>query len=102
MPATRHKSCIFEGRVRHRRFTPVEHGFDYRLFMMYLDLDEAPGLFRPVTALYADEYGKPGADLRDDFIVNRHGRFGNALQQADHKSFSGRGSRDSSKLNWPH
>lgn len=46
MTAPRIKSCIFEGRVRHRRFTPVEHGFDYRLFMMYLDLDEAPGLFR--------------------------------------------------------
>jgi DUF1365 family protein len=40
------KSCIYEGRVRHRRFTPAEHAFDYRLFMMYLDLDEAPGLFR--------------------------------------------------------
>ena len=46
MNARATKSCIYEGRVRHRRFTPVEHDFDYRLFMMYLDLDEAPGLFR--------------------------------------------------------
>ncbi len=38
-------SCIFEGRVRHRRFLPVEHAFTYRLFMMYLDLDELPHLF---------------------------------------------------------
>jgi hypothetical protein len=39
------QSCIYEGRVRHRRFTPVEHAFDYALFMMYLDLAELPHLF---------------------------------------------------------
>jgi DUF1365 family protein len=39
-------SCIYEGRVRHTRTTPVGHTFDYRLFMMYLDLDELPALFR--------------------------------------------------------
>lgn len=38
-------SAIYEGRVRHRRLTPVEHAFDYPLFMMYLDLDELPTLF---------------------------------------------------------
>ena len=39
------QSCIYEGRVRHRRFAPVENMFRYRLFMMYLDLAELPGLF---------------------------------------------------------
>lgn len=39
------KSAIYEGRVRHRRFSPVPHAFTYRLFMMYLDLDELPTLF---------------------------------------------------------
>lgn len=39
-------SGIYEGRVRHRRFSPVAHSFSYRLFMMYLDLDELPVLFR--------------------------------------------------------
>ena len=38
-------SCIYEGRVRHSRSTPAVHRFDYRLFMMYLDLDELPELF---------------------------------------------------------
>jgi len=33
-------SCIYRGRVRHRRFQPVPHEFSYRLFMMYLDLGE--------------------------------------------------------------
>ena len=36
MPA----SAIYTGWVGHRRFQPVPHGFNYRLFMMYLDLDE--------------------------------------------------------------
>ena len=38
-------SCIYEGRVRHTRQTPAEHSFDYRLFLMYLDLDDLPSLF---------------------------------------------------------
>jgi len=40
------KSAIFEGRVRHRRMAPVPHAFRYRLFMMYLDLDELEEVFR--------------------------------------------------------
>ncbi len=39
------KSCIYQGVVRHRRFTPVSHVFRVRLFMMYIDLDELPTLF---------------------------------------------------------
>jgi hypothetical protein len=38
-------SCIYEGRVRHRRFLPVTNTFWYRLFMMYLDLSELDGVF---------------------------------------------------------
>lgn len=40
------KSCIYEGRVRHSRRKPAVHEFNYSLFMMYLDLDELPTLFR--------------------------------------------------------
>ncbi|MGB0712812.1 MAG: DUF1365 domain-containing protein [Gammaproteobacteria bacterium] len=39
-------SRIYEGRVRHRRRQPVAHEFSYRMFMMYLDLDELPTLFQ--------------------------------------------------------
>lgn len=38
-------SCIYAGRVRHRRMQPATHEFGYRLFMMYIDLDELPSLF---------------------------------------------------------
>ena len=36
------ESCIYEGRVRHRRLRPVENAFDFPLFMLYLDLEELP------------------------------------------------------------
>lgn len=39
------KSCIYEGQVKHRRYTPAEHGFTYRLYMMYLDLAELDKVF---------------------------------------------------------
>jgi len=39
------ESCIYEGEVRHRRFVPVAHEFRYRLFLLYVDLDELPMLF---------------------------------------------------------
>lgn len=40
------QSCIYEGRVRHTRTAPAVHKFSYRLFMMYLDLDELPMIFQ--------------------------------------------------------
>lgn len=40
-------SCIYAGKVSHKRYTPVFHGFSYPLFMMYLDLKELPELFKP-------------------------------------------------------
>ena len=36
---TRH-SALFAGKVRHRRYLPRAHTFDYPLFMVYLDLDD--------------------------------------------------------------
>jgi DUF1365 family protein len=38
-------SAIYEGKVRHRRFRPIENVFEYRLFMMYLDLAELDQVF---------------------------------------------------------
>lgn len=38
-------SCIYEGQVRHTRNEPVLHRFRYRMFQMYLDLDELDSVF---------------------------------------------------------
>lgn len=40
------QSCVYEGEVRHRRFAPIRHDFRNRLFLLYVDLDELPTLFR--------------------------------------------------------
>lgn len=40
-------TAVYEGWVRHRRFEPVAHSFRYRLFLMYLDLDELPAVLDP-------------------------------------------------------
>ena len=40
------QSCLYEGTVHHRRTTAGGHEFGYRLFMVYIDLDELPTLFR--------------------------------------------------------
>jgi uncharacterized protein len=39
-------SKIYTGWIAHQRFTPKKHGFRYHAFMMYLDLDELPSLFK--------------------------------------------------------
>lgn len=73
-------SCIYEGRVRHSRNTPAEHSFDYRLFLMYLDLAELPALFerrwfwsasRPALARFrrSDHVG-PGDEPLDVSVRN--------------------------------
>ena len=68
------QSAIYSGRVGHFRMLPHYHGFNYRLFQMYLDLAELPQLFdgvpfwsarRPALAWFrrADHYGDPAVPL---------------------------------------
>jgi DUF1365 family protein len=40
------QSANYEGWIRHRRHGPRPHDFRYRMFQLYLDLDELPNLFR--------------------------------------------------------
>ena len=81
-------SGLYEGWVSHRRRTPVEHEFRYRIFLAYLDLDELPDLFRgrwlwgyerrrPATFRRADYLGDPNVPLADavrDVVRTRTGR----------------------------
>lgn len=68
------QSGIYQGFVRHRRFSPVAHEFRTSLFMMYLDLAELPSLFagrwfwsveRPNIASFyrRDHFGDPQKSL---------------------------------------
>ncbi|MHC4472244.1 MAG: DUF1365 domain-containing protein, partial [Planctomycetota bacterium] len=60
-------SRIYEGRVRHRRFHPVENEFTYSMFMLYLDLDEVPGIFRDRWLWSADRPALAWFRRRDHF-----------------------------------
>jgi len=40
------ESCIYEGQVKHTRTEPAYHRFNYRLFLVYLDLDELDEVFK--------------------------------------------------------
>lgn len=67
--------AIYTGTLRHRRFSPVNHEFSYRLFMAYLDIDRIPELM--LTSGFTaynqwswasfeerDHLGDPGKPLR--------------------------------------
>jgi DUF1365 family protein len=45
MNGARTHSCLYEGVVRHQRFSPFRHEFRYRLFLAYLDLSELDRVF---------------------------------------------------------
>lgn len=40
-------SAIYSGVVQHQRFVPMKQNFKYRIFMLLLDLDELPEIFKP-------------------------------------------------------
>jgi len=60
-------SAVYEGTIRHRRFEPVEHEFSYRLFLMYLDLDELPGVLDPYP-LWSARGAALARFRREDFM----------------------------------
>ena len=67
------KSAIYQGRVRHRRFDPVDNRFSYSLFMAWLDLDEldAPGEWHweaGTLYLYPPSWADPGS-MRVDVVT---------------------------------
>jgi DUF1365 family protein len=60
-------SAVYEGTIRHRRFEPVEHEFAYRFFLMYLDLEELPGVLDPYPG-WSARRPAPARFRRADFI----------------------------------
>lgn len=81
------KSCIYEGTVYHHRRTPVKHHFRYQLFMMYVDLEQLPTLFRnrwfwstgrwaPAWFRRKDHFGDPKESLAESVRKLVHDRTG--------------------------
>ena len=70
------RTCLYEGRVRHRREAPAVHEFSYSVYMTCLDLEELPGALRgrllwsaerlaPLRFRRSDHFGDPGEPLAE-------------------------------------
>ena len=64
------KSAVYVGKVRHRRHAPVLNAFSYRMFMLYLDLEELPQLFDD-SRLWSYERRNVACWRRSDYIGPR-------------------------------
>ncbi len=99
-------SCIYSGSVHHRRRTPVDHAFRYRVFMLYLDLDELDDVFarrllwsttRPAFARWrrSDYPGDPSQPLDAwvrDLVAERTGsRPSGPVRLLTHCRYGGKG-----------
>lgn len=73
------KSCIYTGEVFHQRFGTLQHGFHYKLFLMFLDLDELKDVFQKswfwslnkiniATFRREDYHGDPSLELKDEVL----------------------------------
>ena len=80
-------SKIYTGWIAHQRFAPKKHGFRYRAFMMYLDLDELDLIFKDslfwsynkaniASFKRADYYGDPQKPLKTEISNLMHAATG--------------------------
>ncbi len=99
-------SAIYEGWVRHRRFSPRPHAFTYRMLMLLLDLDEIGALaanlrlfgtqkWAPVQFRRSSYWGDPARPLKNtilDLVESRTGeRPGGAVRLLTQPRFWGIG-----------
>lgn len=68
-------SSLYVGRVEHTRLRPFEHGFEYRVFSLFIDLDELPSISRRLRLFSHNRFNLFG--LAD---VDHGGRDGSGLR----------------------
>jgi len=72
---------IYTGKIRHRRLDPVEHHFEYSMFMVFLDIDRLPELLSispwsgynkwAMGAFHEkDHFGDPNLPLRQRLVLD--------------------------------
>jgi hypothetical protein len=60
-------SCLYRGRIAHRRTAPLEHAFSYGIGLVYLDLDELERVFED-SWLWGTERAAPVSFRRADHL----------------------------------
>jgi DUF1365 family protein len=61
------ESALYLGRLRHRRFEPREHAFEYPVYMAFLDIDRLPELMSGSRFSSYNRWNWTGYDERDHF-----------------------------------
>lgn len=74
------KSCIYEGRISHKRSTPTEHAFRYTAYMVYLDLDELDSN-RDLRRLIPSSGWKPSLFRRADHMGDCESNLGQSVRK---------------------
>lgn len=64
-------SAIYTGTVRHRRFSPKQHEFEYQVFMMYLDTREIEQVFS-LSPFWSLKHFAPAQFKRRDFHIDKN------------------------------
>jgi len=62
-------SALYTGTVRHRRFSPRAHAFQYNIFMPYLDLDEVEHIFKQSRFCSLEKFNLASM-RRQDFSID--------------------------------
>ena len=73
-------SALYQGEVRHRRFAPRAHAFEYRIGLLYLDLDEQDAVLG-LSPLAGRARLAPFAFRETDFLPEQT-RAGQSLKRA--------------------
>lgn len=60
-------SGIYQGQIRHRRFSPKQHNFSYQMYMLALDIDELPQLNQQSWLFKVNRWAPLRFDFSDHF-----------------------------------
>ena len=72
-------SCIYDGRVRHRRFQPIRRDFQYRIAYLYLDLAELDQVRKQLSLLGNGRFSLTSI-YRPDHLGGSHNRLDDAVR----------------------
>ncbi len=94
------RSAIYSGWVGHRRFTPRQRSFDYRVFMVFAYLSELNQLLS-LSPLWSDKKWRPARFKREDFHGDPHLSVDEALRRTVEKKTGRRPAGEIAMLaNW--
>lgn len=83
------QSAVYEGIIRHRRLTPINHQLKYKLWMLYLDLDEIDELIA-ASPFWKKKGPAPVVFKRSDYLPETAGDLKNGVKDLVEKETGSR------------